>query len=130
MSLVKHAERELELAGYLDKDGDRMYGDMAGKAVLSLIHVFAKQGHSGMSADVVRGIFNKLANREVLTDLTFAADEWIDINEKYGEASDNEPRWQNKRCSTVFKDDDGSIHCNERGKWDPKTKTWEKEKPS
>ena len=39
MSLIKHAERELRLAGFFDKDSD--YEGALGKAVMELIEVFS-----------------------------------------------------------------------------------------
>ena len=43
-NLAKHAEYELRKAGLFDKDSD--YGGMLGKAVMDIVKVFAKQGHS------------------------------------------------------------------------------------
>ena len=96
-NLVEHAKKELEFAGLFDKDGD--YDGMLGDACLELIETFSKQGHSGMSASVVRCIFNKLANFEPLTALSFNDDEWA---EPYAE-DDGVSLYQNKRKSTVFK---------------------------
>ena len=64
-NLVDFAKRELEQAGLFDEEKD-FYGGMTGKAVLELIEVFAKQGHSGMSASVVRQLFNTLAKFEII----------------------------------------------------------------
>ncbi len=93
-NLVKHAEIELKIAGLFDKDSD--YDGALGNATLDLIKVFAKQGHSGMSASMVRNLFHKLANYKPLTPLTLKDDEW-------GECSTNNS-YQNLRNSAVFKE--------------------------
>lgn len=47
-NLTDYAKDELTRAGLFDKDSD--YDGMLGTAALEIIEVFAKQGHSGMSA--------------------------------------------------------------------------------
>lgn len=105
-NLMDHAKRELEAAGFMSKDG--FYGDMLGKAALELMEVFVKQGHSGMSAPAVAGVFGKLAMFEPLGPLTGEDDEWAEV------ASQNGPLYQNKRCSHVFKDNDGAYDIEGR----------------
>ena len=100
-NLQNHAERELKLAGYYDKDSD--YGGMIPEAVLELMGVFSKQGHSGMSASLVRNIFNRLADFKNLTLLTGKDDEWNDIGETLNKSEKNE-MYQNNRVGSVFKD--------------------------
>lgn len=95
MNGIEYAKKELELAGFFNKDG--AYDGMIGEAVMELITVFFEQGHSGMSANIVRGIFNKLAAYEPLTPLTFNDDEWS--NAHTGDSS-----LQNKRNFAIFKD--------------------------
>lgn len=98
-NLVKHAERELALIGYDDKDE---YNNMAKQSILELIETFAKQGHSGFSANYVADIFNKLVRYQTLSPLTGNDDEWNEI-------LDNQPQhgvlFQNNRNSAVFKTD-------------------------
>ena len=101
--LVKHAKRELELAGLFDKDSD--YNGMLGNAALEIIEVFARQGHSGYSASVTTSIVEKLMRYEPLTALTYNPDEWNDVSEMSGE-----PMWQNKRKVSVFSEDGGKTH--------------------
>ena len=101
--LVKHAKRELELAGLFDKDSD--YNGMLGNAALEIIEVFARQGHSGYSASVTTSIVEKLMRYEPLTALTYNPDEWNDVSEM-----SNKPMWQNKRKSSVFSEDGGKTH--------------------
>ena len=96
MSLIKHAERELRLAGFFDKDSD--YEGALGKAVMELIEVFSKQGHSGFSANRVVSLFEKVARYENLLPLTGEDSEWNDISDLDGGTL------QNNRVSSVFKE--------------------------
>lgn len=91
-NLEQYAERELIIAGLIDKDSDDK-GELA-KAVMELIRVFAKQGHSELSANMIISIFTKLARFEPLTPLIGADDEWHKIDEN---------TYQNKRYFRVFK---------------------------
>jgi len=102
--ILKKAELELELAGLLSQESD-FYGGSTGKAVLELLEVFSKQGHSGMSAGIVVDIFKKLANHETLTPITGLDIEWGD-KEDYGDG----PYQQNKRESGLFKYADGRVN--------------------
>ena len=96
MSLIKYAERELRLAGFFDKDSD--YEGTLGKAVMELIEVFSKQGHSGFSANRVVSLFEKVARYENLLPLTGEDSEWNDISDLDGGTL------QNNRVSSVFKE--------------------------
>ena len=99
MSLIEHAKTELQLAGLFDKEGD-FYDGMTGKAVMELIEVFAKQGHSGMSAPYVISIFEKVANFKPLIGITGKDEEWGAVRDLGVGGS----WYQNKRCSAIFKD--------------------------
>lgn len=98
MGLIDHAKLELQMAGLFDDDSD--YNGGIGEAVMELIEVFAKQGHSGMSAPYVASIFNKLAKFEPLIPITGKDEEWSDVRD----IGKGEPWYQNKRCSAIFKD--------------------------
>ena len=102
-SLVAHAKRELAAAGLYKPDG--AYNGMLPEAVLELVQTFSDQGHSGMSAGLVRSMFNKVANYEPLVPLTGADDEWMALD-----PIDNATKWQNKRCGRVFKRADGTAY--------------------
>ncbi|QDU34251.1 hypothetical protein KS4_23170 [Poriferisphaera corsica] len=102
-NLVEHAKKELKLAGYAGPDEEGPNG-WAYKNIIELIEVFAKQGHSGSSAPYVSETFSKLAEYEPLTPLTGEDDEWNDIS-----AYSDNPKWQNKRDSRVFKDKGGNA---------------------
>lgn len=100
MGLIEHAKTELEISGLFDKSGD-FYDGAIGKAVMELIEVFSKQGHSGMSAPIVADLFSKLAIYEPLQPITGKDEEWVEVS-KY---TDTGQEWyQNKRCGALFKD--------------------------
>lgn len=102
MGLVAHAKEELQLAGMFDKDSD--YGGMLEDAVLELVKVFAKQGHSGFSAHQTLKLLNVVANFKNLTPIGTTPDEWMNMSD-----SALEPTWQNKRRSTTFSRDGGKT---------------------
>lgn len=115
MNLTEHAKKELQLAGLFDKDSD--YDGALGHAVMELIEVFSKQGHSGFSAGRVISLFKKVANYECLMPLTGNDDEWNDVS-RYGGSS----LFQNNRVSSVFKRKDnrayylnGIVWTNQKG---------------
>ncbi len=101
-NLVDHARTELEAAGLLSKESD--YDGMIGEAVLELMEVFAKQGHSGMSASITANAFDKVSRFLPLVPLTGADDEWNEVGEGH---------FQNRRCSHVFKDAAGAAYDSE-----------------
>lgn len=107
MGLVDHAQMELQMLGLFNEKED-FYGGMTGKAVMELIEVFVNQGHSGMSAPMVADLFHKLANYKPLQPITGNDEEWGDI----GDINDGKPWYQNKRCSALFKEEDGSVTYN------------------
>lgn len=90
----RRAINEMTIAG-VDHD---IYGDMTSKAVLELIDVFDKQGHSGMSAGLVLSIFTSLVNGKNLSPLTNDPTEWFQHSEN---------NWQNRRNSSAFSMDGG-----------------------
>jgi hypothetical protein len=102
--LASHAQRELELAGLFDQDSD--YEGMLGEAVLELMEVFAKQGHSGFSASLAADLFQRLVKFEALTPLTDYPDDWEDISEM----QDGTPGWQSKRSPSCFSTDGGKTY--------------------
>jgi hypothetical protein len=103
-NLVKHAKKELQIAGLFDKNSD--YNGMLGKAVMELINVFSNQGHSGSSASMVNRIFSQLASYQTITPLTGKDDEWNLVSNIGGNAC-----YQNNRNSALFKDNkDGQAY--------------------
>lgn len=104
-NLVFHARTELKAAGLADKDS--AYDGMLAGAVMELVKVFAKQGHSGNSAAIVRQLFDKVAAYQPLCPLTGGDEEWTEIG------GPDYMKWQNKRCSHVFKRADGTAYDGE-----------------
>ena len=102
-NLVEHAEKELKLAGLFDKDSD--YDGMLGKAVLELVKVFSKQGHSGFSAQQTIKIFNIVASYKPLSPIGTTKDEWMDVS---GMTLGGQT-WQNTRRSSTFSRDGGKT---------------------
>lgn len=102
MSLYKFAEHELDLIGLTDEDE---INSAMRKHILSIIKIFADEGHSGLSAAYAISVLDKLLRFEPLTPLTGEDDEWTDV----AEMNDGKPLFQNKRCSRIFKDDSGSY---------------------
>lgn len=102
MNLEQHALIEFRAAGWMDENGK--YNDdmqeLICKQLLELLHLFGSHGHSGSSAPYALGLFERLAKFEPIVPLTGEDWEWID----HGHTK------QNKRCSTVFKDPDGSVY--------------------
>lgn len=102
-NLELHARREFRAAGYIPLDQEQEDGPnkWIQDNVIELIRVFAKQGHSGMSAGYCIETFCKLAKFEPLVPLQGTDDEWNDVGGGY---------WQNNRCSHVFKETDGRAY--------------------
>jgi len=90
----KHAERELDLMGYTEKESG-MNGMMRDD-IFELLDIFSKQGHSGSSAPHCISLFSKLANFEPLLPITCNKEEWG--------GSWNDETFQNNRLPSVFKD--------------------------
>ena len=113
-NLYDHAKSELDRAGLFDKDSD--YDGMLGTAVLELIDVFGKQDHSGCSANLVSNLFNKLSRYDVITTISDKESEWTEVREGH---------FQNKRCSALFKDEDGKSRYLNAIIWRTQTgSTW------
>ena len=106
-NLHKHAMDEFRAAGWVDEYGkwsDDMQETICNH-VLKLLEVFSDEGHSGSTAPYTVNLFKKLAMFEPLVPLTGEDWEWNDISE-YGGGT----KYQNKRCSRVFKDIDGRTY--------------------
>lgn len=106
MGLRDHAEYELKKAKL-----QAAYGGLVEKAVLELIDVFARQGHSGMSAALVSKLFYDLARYQTLTPITDDPAEWIDRSD-FSAENGGKPYWQNKRNSAFFSDDGGKTYTD------------------
>ena len=101
MGCVEHAKKEFLHAGYKpieeEEDGPNKWIQ---ENVLELLEVFAKQGHSGSSANYAVSCFSKLALQKPLTSIKCTDDEWNDVSK----ATDGREMFQNNRLSSVFKE--------------------------
>lgn len=107
MNKYKKEFTEFRAAGWLNEDGtfkDEMQ-EMICTHVLKLLDVFRDEGHTGTTAPYTIDLFKKLASYEPLAPLTGEDWEWGDVR-NYGE----NPSWQNKRKSSVFKDSNGECY--------------------
>ena len=105
-----HAMTEFRAAGWVDENGE--YCDEMQQAicecVLKLLEVFSDEGHSGSTAPYAIDLFKTLASFKPIVPLTGEDWEWNDVSGFGGDM-----RYQNKRCSHVFKDDDGRAYNSE-----------------
>jgi len=110
---MRHADRELRLAGFHKDNDDKgpddqgaPYDGLLYEAALDMLAVFVLQGHSGASAGVMHGLVERLMMYRILTSLTGADDEWNLV----GGHPDHGKCYQNRRASNVFKDGDGNAY--------------------
>lgn len=89
--MIEYAKRELELIG---KDEDGMQ-ELMNKNILEIVEIFSKQGHSGFSAGYALNVLERILRYKPLTPLAGDGNEWNGT--------------QNKRCSSVFKKEDGTF---------------------
>ena len=97
-NLRSHAECELASSLAEDTDSPNRW---AADNLVDLVCLFATQGHSGFSAAWVRNQFNLLADFKPLGPLTGEDGEWNEVGTNC---------YQNRRCSHVFKDEDGAAY--------------------
>lgn len=98
-NLVSHAKRELILLR--GPNGREVMQDAIERNVLTMVRIFADEGHSGSSAGYTVGLLEKVLRFEPITPLTGADGEWVQVAEGV---------WQNARCSHVFKRADGDAY--------------------
>ncbi len=96
-NLLSYAESELNRIGLTDENE---YNGMMRKHILHMVKEFSDEGHSGFSGRYALNILTKLLDFKPLTPLTGEDDEWTLVGDGH---------WQNKRCSSVFKDVNGSC---------------------
>lgn len=99
-SLVYHAKAELDAIGMTEDSEDEM-NRMMRKHLLHMVTEFAKEGHSGFSASYAINALNKLFDFKPLSPLSGKDEEWTEVSENL---------WQNKRCGSVFKGEDGVAY--------------------
>lgn len=106
---INHAMTEFRAAGFVDENGkycDEMQEAIC-KHVLKLLEVFGEEGHSGSSAPYAINMFSTLAKFEPIVPLTGEDWEWTELD------YDEDIKYQNKRCSRVFKDSNGKAYDSE-----------------
>jgi hypothetical protein len=102
-NLVDYAEHELEIIGMgasSTEENKAMHDH-----IIHMVKEFSKEGHSGFSASYALGILQKLLAYEPLTPLTGKDDEWFETD-----IGEDDMKWQNKRCFSVFKTADGQTY--------------------
>lgn len=118
MGVMEHAKKELELLEkYCSEDELEMQKEMH-KDVLEVLEVLCKQGHSGFSAHYIINIIKDLWLYKPLLPLIGNDNEW-----NFDGAIEGNTTFQNKRCSTVFKERetgkaywaDGYVYCEPNG---------------
>lgn len=120
MDLIEFAKSELDiiLNKCEDEEAKKMQ-EIINKDILEIIEIFSKQGHSGFSANYAINLITKLLKYEPITPLTGDDNEWVLLD--YGD----DIKYQNKRCSRVFKDSNGKAYDIEgRIFSDNNGKTW------
>jgi hypothetical protein len=97
-NLYDYAKLELERITNDDVDMQRVMNSQ----ILDIVKVFAEQGDSGFSASYKINVLNRLLSFKPLQPLTGEPDEWSEPYDRQGHR-------QNKRCSTVFANPDGTF---------------------
>lgn len=97
-NLVEHAKREFEVLGWPGSDDMQRH---ICDNIIELLQTFADQGHSGTSANYVLKYFEKLARFDAISPLTGEDEEWFECFPG---------QYQNRRDSSVFKDQDGRAY--------------------
>lgn len=90
MSLIDLARAEMQRAQFSP-------GDVT--AMEKILGIFFETWDSGGAVAVMQPILHRCIAGKCLTPLTGADDEWMNVSRESGR-----PMWQNRRCSTVFKD--------------------------
>lgn len=112
MSILDYTKRELDIIGMTEDSPDEM-NQMMRKHILHMVQEFANEGHSGFSAKYALEILGNVLDFKPLTPLTGEDSEWIELD--YGD----DISFQNNRCSTVFKHNDGQAYdINGKVFWD------------
>lgn len=99
-NLIDYAKEELSKI-YTEEALKEPYNKFAYDSIMTLVTTFSNQCHTGFTAPYTINMFERLAMFKPVTPLTGEDDEWIKINDS---------TWQNKRCSSVFKNDSGQAY--------------------
>lgn len=103
-NLVEYAKRELDIIGLgiNDRTGES-YDYTMRSHILHMVEEFSKEGHSGFSGSYALSVLRRVLDYKPLSPLTGEDDEWNQVSD-----GDN-PVYQNKRASSVFKDNSGAY---------------------
>ncbi len=108
-SYIRHLNREIEILKKVGDFDDWVVKDFI-KNIEDITKVFSTQGHSGSSAPFYATALSETIKRvlmfDIITPLTGEDNEWGD------NLSADDKIKQNKRLSSVFKDDTGSYYLN------------------
>ena len=121
MNLYEYAKNELDILEKSCKSEESLKLQKAmDDSILNVIKVFADQNYSGSTASYALSTLKRLLTYKPLTSLTGEDSEWEDISQYQGK-----PGWQNKRCPSIFKEEDGKCFWVE-GKYfsDDEGHTW------
>lgn len=125
-NLEKHARAEFRAAGWADENGD-IKDEMQALVcanVLDLLNLFSKQGHSGFSGQYALSMFNRLVDFKCISPLTGEDSEWTNV----GRDGDNGGfLYQNKRCSSVFKNDTSAWDIDGKVFWEWNERPYEED---
>lgn len=112
----RHAREEFRAAGWTDEHGkfDDEWQEAICNHVLQLLDMFHGEGHSGTSAQYTINLFKTLASFRPIAPLTGEDWEWGHVYDH----SETGPTYQNKRCSAVFKDNNGAYDIEGIVFWD------------
>ena len=99
-SMMQWAAKELDLAGY-KAGGEDNPNTWMREQVLESLAVFVSHGNSGGSAPFEINLVKQLSSWKPISKLRFTEDEWNDC--------DTGGLKQNNRCSSFFKNPDGTI---------------------
>lgn len=108
-NLLSFAETELDILVKSNTDlTNRSVIEQFIPEILELVKKFGDSGQSGGSAPYVTHALSttieKLCSYEPLSPITGIDEEWVDVS-----SYSDEPMWQNKRCSSLFKYSDGNC---------------------
>lgn len=106
----KFAQKELEILSKLNGDPENpSVIEEFIPEIIALVDKFGQSGQSGASAPLVASILSstikKLCSFESISPITGEDEEWSDISDLW----DGKPMWQNKRCSALFKYENGEV---------------------
>ena len=120
--MIEFAKRELDLIVGECKDEDsKNIQERINRDILSIVEVFASQGHTGFTANYTLNILKRLLAFKPIKPLTGEENEWKDV-ELWGKERKLQ---QNKRCGAVFRENfdnstayyiEGKVFSDDGGK--------------